>query len=130
MHGHAQAYLLNEDIAAGRIVVPSHVTYRRWELKFDMAVMAWRRHTIGDVRRTRHCGADSSPPATFNFLCAREETMAWMPGCGVSGLLGGFELESRSLPVSVLGIGKGKVADKSFKLFRSILLETGAGLGF
>ena len=56
--------------------------------------------------------------------------MAWMPGCGVSGLLGGFELESRSLPVSVLGIGKGKVADKSFKLFRSILLETGAGLGF
>ena len=73
---------------------------------------------------------ESTPQAQFNFLCAREETMAWMPGCGVSGLLGGFELESRSLPVSVLGIGKGKVADKSFKLFRSILLETGAGLGF
>ena len=40
-------------------------------------------------------------------------------------LLRGFAFSSRSLPVSTLGLGKGKASDKSYTLLRSMRLETG-----
>ena len=40
----------------------------------------------------------------------------------------GLRIESRSLPVSVVGGGKGKTSDKSYSLLRTIILETGCKL--
>ena len=51
--------------------------------------------------------------------------MLWDASHAEFGLLGGFALESRSLPCAVLGLGKAKVSDKSGKLLKVIVLETG-----
>ena len=53
--------------------------------------------------------------------------MCWDTGAAsnAGALLGGFSLESRSLPIGVLGLGKSKVPDKSNKLLRAITLECG-----
>lgn len=130
--GSAASARVAEDIRSGALVVPVRQTIQVWQVRLDLAVMAYRRETIWQNTRSRHLCADASPQASFNFLCCREDTMVWTGASAAAGrnaLLGGFGHESRSLPVSTLGLGRGRVSDKSANLLRSILLEAGGALG-
>lgn len=70
-------------IVNGELQVPHRTTMQKWTLKLDLAVMHWRRSRLGKEGRVfRHLGADASPQAGYNFLCAREESMFFdEPSC-------------------------------------------------
>ena len=122
-------------IKTGRVKLMCGRQLRRATVKLDTLTMLWRRKQFRSLKGAgiaRYLSCDSSPQIGYDYLCSREDSLVLSPSLesilrssGSQSALAAISVDSRSLPVGVIGGGNSGLEQKAAKLLWSILLETG-----
>lgn len=120
---------LEERLEAGSLVLPGRSVLFNACIKVDIAQSVYQRVLLSRFDGIRFLSMDSGKQKNVNYYVMREERFLWDKDLEPEAIMQ-LDLaslaESRRLPLSVLGYGKGTVVSKSKHTYSSLMLESGS----